>query len=165
MSEKIDWGNEDIKRMNKVQYKIKDNFFSLLFNTIDKDFEATPVNTRLIKPYLNEVVNMLYALSNNHLILREKIKDDLYDIDTSTWNTETIDKEIIGCMTKMIYWIEILQPKTYEKTTNILKENIKMLTTGNHVYFAKFLKIYYYHVIDVIHHANTNQEIYSTSHP
>lgn len=161
MKDNDDWSKEDVKLLNKVQYRIKDNFFLMLFNTIDKDFKETPVNMRLLKPYLNEIVNMLCALSNNHLILRDKIKDDLHDVDAIEWKRETIDEEIIKCMDKMIYWIEILQPTTYKKTTTIFRENMKILTTENHVYFTKFLKTYYYHVIDVIHHTQSNQKIYS----
>ena len=48
-----EWKEEDIKLMNKIQYKLKDNFFIMLFNTIDKDFKENPVNFRLVKPYLN----------------------------------------------------------------------------------------------------------------
>lgn len=166
LQEKNELNPEGVKLINKIQYKIKDNFFIILFNTIEKDFNMSPPTTRLIKPYLNEIVVMLCSLVESHIILINKIKDDLYNFDINKQNKsgddDKINNTLKDIMVKMLYWIEILQPNQYKNTTQILHEHIETYSDNLKVYFVKFLKVFYYHVIDVIHYTNMNKTIYQT---
>ena len=152
---------ENVKTINRIQYKLKDDFFRVLFNTMEKDLEKSPLEIRLVKPYVNEICKMLCKLTNNHNILKNKICDDLYNINISQENEkephgdircETKKKEIMKmCMEKMIFWVEVLQPQSYSDVTQNLRTRLNKSEGSIVPFFKYFIKVFYYHVIDVLH--------------
>lgn len=144
---------ENIQSINRIQYKLKNNFFTILFNTMEKDLESKPIEIRLVKPYVNEICKMLCKLTNNHSILKDKICDDLYNIDISDGdNCEAKKKQIMKkCMEKMLFWVEILQPQSYSDVTKNIRTKLNESSGSIIPFFKYFIRIFYYHVIDVLH--------------
>lgn len=171
-----------------------DSFIEVFFNTFEYDligneknehehehvskFHFKNTNIQFIKPLLDKFVSLLSKLTHSHEILNIKVKDDFHELNENVMNCFTNSSinpsnhdntkkisSLQDILNKCLYWISILQPKSYSKNTNMIHEHITYLSCSVdnclnneeshiHIYhylvnFVLILKVLYFHIYDM----------------